>query len=91
VAREDPDRLIRSVGRRIAELRRDAGLSQEKLAERIGASVQYVSRVELGENLTLTTLAKLGNALGVRAADLLKAPSLESMRANPGRPRKPRN
>jgi transcriptional regulator with XRE-family HTH domain len=88
VAREDPDRLIRSVGRRIAELRREAGLSQERLAERIGASVQYVSRVELGENLTLTTLAKLGNALGVRAADLLKTPSPESMRANPGRPRK---
>jgi transcriptional regulator with XRE-family HTH domain len=56
---------VRGVGARIAELRRAAGLTQEQFAEAINASVQYASRVEVGENLTLHSLAKIADVLDV--------------------------
>jgi ribosome-binding protein aMBF1 (putative translation factor) len=87
VPREVPEKLILNVGRRVAEIRQQAGLSQEGLAEKLGLSVQYVSRVELGTNLTLTTLVKLANSLHVRAADLL-LPAGPEMKVRRGRPRK---
>ena len=41
--------LQRKLGRRIAELRRERKLTQEKLAEAVGCSVEFVSLVERGE------------------------------------------
>jgi transcriptional regulator with XRE-family HTH domain len=94
---EDPARLKRNVGRRIAELRRRAGLSQDKFAEVLGnSSVKYVQRVERGvENLTLETMVKLVNALRARTADLFRTPraarpAVPSERAAPARPRRAR-
>lgn len=47
-------------------------LSQEAVAERMGADRAYISAIERGiQNLTLLRLRELGEALGVRAADLL--------------------
>jgi len=89
VPRESPEKLILNVGRRIAELRQGADLSQEQLAEKLGVSVQYLSRVELGTNLTLATLAKLANGLRVTVADLL-LPAGPQMKVRRGRPRKNR-
>lgn len=86
---EDPERLVRDVGRRIVELRRSAGLTQEEFAEAMRSSVQYVSRVELGENLTIHSLAKIANVLGVRVADLFQAPGPAARAVKRGRPRKP--
>jgi transcriptional regulator with XRE-family HTH domain len=86
VPSDNPERLIRSVGRRIAELRRAKGWTQAELAERLGVSIKWVSRVENGENLTLATLAKIGRVFGVRAAELLERPVSER-RAKRGRPR----
>jgi transcriptional regulator with XRE-family HTH domain len=88
VPREDPDRLVRDVGRRIAELRRAANMTQEQLAEALNASVQYVSRIEIGENLTLHTLAKVANALHVPVAALFEAPGPKAREVKRGRPRK---
>ena len=90
VARENPERLIVNVGRRVAELRQKAGLSQEQLAEKMGFSVQYLSRVELGTNLTLATLVKLANGLRVPALALLEAPAPDMVKVRRGRPRKTR-
>ena len=68
-------RVRRDVGRRVAELRRAAGLTQDAYAERLNCSVKYVQRVERGdENLTLETMVKLVNGLGVRPVELLKPP-----------------
>ena len=89
MARENPEKLILNVGQRVAELRQLADLSQEQLAESLGVSVQYLSRVELGTNLTLTTLTKLANALRVPVTDLL-LPAGPQMRVRRGRPRKNR-
>lgn len=89
VPREDPERLVRDVGARVAELRKAAGFTQAAFAEAMGASVQYVSRIELGhENLTLHTLAKIAGVLGVEAIELLEKPSQPASPAKRGRPRK---
>jgi len=85
---ENPEKLIRLVGRRIAEVRRHAGLTQEELAERLDVGSRYVSRAERGENLTLETLARFASVLGVRARDLLDPPKPESRKVRTGRPRK---
>jgi len=54
------------IGRRIKELRRSKGLSQENLAEKAETSPNYLSRMERGtENPTLDMLIKLSNALEV--------------------------
>ncbi|MBR2731020.1 MAG: helix-turn-helix transcriptional regulator, partial [Clostridia bacterium] len=37
-----------TIGERIAQFRKDAGLSQEQLAERLGVSRQSVSKWETG-------------------------------------------
>lgn len=87
MVRENAEKLIANVGRRVAEIRQNSGLSQEKLAERLGLSVQYVSRVELGTNLTLATLVKLANSLRVPVTELL-LPAGPDMKVRRGRPRK---
>lgn len=45
----------------------ELGLTQKKLAERMGCSQQYVSKVLRGrENLSLETLCKIENALDLQ-------------------------
>jgi len=52
------------LGVRIRELRVERRLSQERLAEMMGANVTYVSSVERGkENPTLDFLLKVADAL----------------------------
>ena len=69
--KENATKLVRSVGRRIAELRRNKDLTQAEFAELLGVSVQWVSRAEVGhENLTISTMAKVANALGVQVVVL---------------------
>jgi len=54
------------IGKRIQELRKARGLSQEKIAEKADISSTYLSRIECGrENPTLDMLIKLANALEV--------------------------
>lgn len=65
------DERRRLLGARIKELRVERGLSQERLAELMGANVTYVSSVERGrENPTLDFLLKVTDALHVDLADL---------------------
>jgi len=59
----------RMVGRNVRRLRGAAGLSQAKLAERMGVDRAYVSGLESGErNPTIVTLWHVAQALGVRIA-----------------------
>jgi transcriptional regulator with XRE-family HTH domain len=83
----DPDRVLQGIGRRIAELRRERGLTQEKFAEALGVSVRYIQFVEAGdEKLGVPTLVKIANALRVPVIDLFTPPT--KPRARPGRPKK---
>ena len=57
----------RAVGRNVKRLRIAAGLSQAKLAERMGVDRAYVSDLEFGErNPTILTLWHTAKALGVK-------------------------
>jgi transcriptional regulator with XRE-family HTH domain len=60
---------------KIRELREKAGLTQEEAARRAGLHTrQNWNNIESGRrtNVTLSTLEAIAQALGVRAADLLK-------------------
>lgn len=77
--------LRKNVGRRVAELRVQRGLTQERLAERLGVSIKYQQTVEAGgENLTLDSLARLAAALAVPVTALFAAARTSP---RPGRPR----
>ena len=60
-------------GKRIKQLREQAGLSQTKLAEIAGVTPQAISMIESGErNIVTKTADKLAAALGVRLIDLFE-------------------
>jgi len=59
------------LGRRIADLRKAKGISQEKLAGRSGYSTEFISLVERGRNApSVAGLARIAKALGVEIKDL---------------------
>jgi transcriptional regulator with XRE-family HTH domain len=61
------------VGQRIREGRETLGLSQEALADRVGTSVQQVSRAERGvQDIRVSTLLRLAQGIGVSGSDLLR-------------------
>jgi transcriptional regulator with XRE-family HTH domain len=80
---------VRDVGRRIAELRQDAGLTQQEFAERLEMSGQYLRRVEAGEvNLSVRSLVKFAQAIRVEVEELFALPR-DRKRPGRGRPPKP--
>lgn len=83
----DPDRLLRNLGRRIAEIRAERGLTQEELAEAMQVTPRYIQSVEAGdENLTVRTLVKFANAFAIPVPDLFLAPT--KPKPGPGRPKR---
>ncbi len=62
------------VGKRIKELRSEAEISQEVLAEKCGIYRTYLSRIESGTaNPTLVVLVALAKSLGVAPHQLFLA------------------
>ena len=60
------------VGRNFARIRREKGLTQERLAEISGLSQQYLSGLEQGKrNPTIVTLFEIATALGVSHMELV--------------------
>ena len=81
------DEVLKNLGRRIAELRTAAGMTQEQLAERAQITPQYLQRVESGrENLTVKSLLNFAELLDVTAVDLFARAATRESRS--GRPRK---
>ncbi|MCJ2067313.1 helix-turn-helix domain-containing protein [Methylobacterium sp. J-030] len=80
------------IGWNLRRLRVERGLSQERRALAAGIDRAYVGRVERGsENVTITTLDAIAQALAVPVADLLLAPPAGSARPQPWRAgRRPR-
>lgn len=61
------------VGRNLARLRREQGLTQEELEARSGFSQQYLSGIERGKrNPTVITVYELAQALGVSHLELMR-------------------
>jgi len=70
--------IIQSFGARLQIIRKDKGLSQEKLAELSGLHRTYVSSLERGSrNPTLTTMQAIACALKVEISFLVKGISNE--------------
>jgi len=85
----DPDAIARDVGRRVAELRARAGLTQDEFAAKAEVGVKYVQRIERGdENLGIHSLVRLANLLHAPVIDFFQPPA--SKRRKTGRPPKSR-
>ena len=63
--------LQEKLGQRIADLRRQQGLTQVQLAKAVGCSVEFISLVERGVNApSVAGLEKFARALKVKVVDL---------------------
>jgi transcriptional regulator with XRE-family HTH domain len=62
----------RLLGETVRAKRKEAGFSQEKLAEKADLSTVFISRIERGkESPTVDNLVKVARALGVRVRKLV--------------------
>jgi transcriptional regulator with XRE-family HTH domain len=86
-AHDAPEKVIVAIGRRIAELRNEHGLTQRELAKKLKVSIPWVSRVEaVGENLTIETMVRIAHAIGVLPKELWEAPGPRTPKVQRGRP-----
>jgi transcriptional regulator with XRE-family HTH domain len=66
-------------GARIKELRKNEGVSQERLSEQIGIESKYLSRIEVGKSYpSLETVEKIADALQVEIKELFNFSHLEA-------------
>lgn len=80
--------VLLALGRRIAELRRAQGMTQEQAAARLRMLAPNYARIEQGrQNVTVSTLVRMANFLDVLVSDLFAAPA-SSHASRPGRPKK---
>ena len=64
-------RSLRRLGKRIQELRKQVGFSQEAFALETGIARSYLSGVERGKkNVSFQTVAKIASYLGVSISEL---------------------
>lgn len=64
--------ILFRIGRRIADLRRERGISQQDLAARCNFEKSNMSRIEYGRsNMTIATLLTISRALGVKLRELV--------------------
>ena len=55
------------IGAAIKSARRAQHLTQKQLGERVGVQAAQISKIESGRNLTITTIIRVLNALGLTA------------------------
>lgn len=63
--------ILKKLGSRIKEERKKAGLTQEKLAEKVDLSLDYIGYIERGKQAPyLKTLERIAESLGVEVYEL---------------------
>ena len=63
--------ILTEFGGRLRQLRKERGLTQEKLAAKAGVHYTYIGVVERGEkNISLVNIGRLAEALEVEVVDL---------------------
>jgi len=83
----DPEQVIGEVGRRVAELRAQRGMTQAQFAEKLGLTQKHLQKIELGQlNMTIRTLVRLADRLDAGIGELFEAPT--QSKAQRGRPPK---
>ncbi len=71
--------LKSKLGKRIQEIRKAKGLTQEKLAELINIDIPNLSNIERGKKfMTSTTLEKIITVLGIEEKDLFDFEHIKS-------------
>lgn len=69
--KKDDERL--RIGRRIAEIRKEKGMTQTQLAELCGLQQAHIARIENGKySVGLDTLAQIADAMGARIDIIIK-------------------
>lgn len=64
---------MKAFGKRVAEVRKSRGVTQQQLAERVSMSVVAIAYIETGKRWArLGTLNKIANSLKVEVSDLFK-------------------
>jgi transcriptional regulator with XRE-family HTH domain len=73
-SRRQTDTIEKALGATVTELRIKKGVSQAALADKLGYSVSYISKLERGQmNPTLRTLFDLADSLGIEPDLLVRA------------------
>ena len=63
---------LKILGEAIRRQRSEAGMSQEKLAEKASLHPVYIGKIERGEQwISLHALVRVAKAMGVKASDLI--------------------
>jgi transcriptional regulator with XRE-family HTH domain len=66
-------KLLQMFGKRVAEVRKSRGVTQQQLAEQIGMSVVAIAYIETGKRWArLGTLSKIAKCLQVDIQELFK-------------------
>ena len=82
------DKLQECLANNMKHYRKLQNLSQEKLAEKAGASTNYIALIENGKNFpSLPMLKQIANALNIDSLDLfdkksLIYPNMEQLKSN---------
>lgn len=64
-------KLMKAFGKRVAEVRKNQGITQQQLAEDIGMNVVAIAYIETGKRWArLGTLNKIASRLNVKISDL---------------------
>ena len=67
----DEEKIYKSIGKRIKSLREKNGLTQERLAELSGLSLDYIGKIEVNINKPgFKSLIKISNALNIHIKEL---------------------
>lgn len=69
---------IDEIGTLFLKRRKELGLTQEQLGEKVGVTKSEISKIENGRGITFATINKLSEALGVSAQVELKPTELVS-------------
>ena len=65
--------IVKKLGQNLKEIRLDKGLSQGKLAKKLGVDPSYISQIERGlGNMSLKKIERLAKALEVTIEQLIK-------------------
>lgn len=65
------ERKLKQIGSKVKKLRKQKGLTQEQLADKIRVSSTYIGFIEQGQrNPSINTADKIARVLGVKLSDL---------------------
>lgn len=80
----DPRTLARQIGERLAQVRKDQGVTQVELAKAVNLSQQLIAEYEAGKkNIPVWRLVNLAEALGVASEVLLADSDGKTLKRGP--------